>query len=186
MQNKYKNKILTIPNILSFFRIILIPFIVYFYRIRENSFLALTTLIISGLTDITDGFIARKFGMVSDFGKVFDPIADKLTQASVLYCLLSRFGYMIVPLIILIVKEIFTGITGLVSIKKTNTVSGADWHGKLTTVGLYSMMAIHLVWYNIPRTLSFILVTACIIIMVMSFLLYSIKNIRAIKEGSFK
>ena len=142
-------------------------------------------LTLSGVTDIVDGIIARKFNMVSNFGKAFDPVADKLTQMAMLFCLVSRFKYMMVPFVLLVVKEVFTGITALVSIKKTNTVKGAVWHGKLTTVSLYAMMAIHVVWFNIPRTLSLILVGICIGIMLMSFIMYAIQNFTAIRKGSF-
>ena len=83
IENKYKNKILTIPNILSFFRLCLIPVIVWLYIGRENYFWTLVILIPSGITDIVDGIIARKCNMISDFGKAFDPIADKLTQAAI-------------------------------------------------------------------------------------------------------
>ena len=143
-------------------------------------------LLISGVTDIVDGIIARKCNMVSDFGKAFDPVADKLTQMAMLFCLVSRFPYMAVPLVLLVIKEVFTGITALITIKRTNTVKGAVWHGKLTTVALYSMMAIHLIWYNIPHTVSLILVGACIGIMLMSFIMYATRNITAIKRGTFE
>ncbi len=147
--------------------------------------MTLLVLLLSGITDIVDGIIARKCNMVSDFGKAFDPVADKLTQMAMLFCLVFRFKYMLVPLVLLVVKEVFTGITALVSIKKTSTVKGAVWHGKLTTVALYSLMAIHLIWYNIPRTLSLILIGICSGIMLMSFIMYTIQNFTAIKKGTF-
>lgn len=182
---RYQNKILTIPNILSFFRLVLIPVIVWVYVGKQDYLWTLLILTLSGVTDIVDGIIARKFNMVSNFGKAFDPVADKLTQMAMLFCLVSRFNYMMIPFVLLVVKEVFTGITALVSIKKTNTVKGAVWHGKLTTVSLYAMMAIHVVWFNIPRTLSLILVGICIGIMLMSFIMYAIQNFTAIKKGSF-
>ncbi len=182
---RYQNKILTIPNILSFFRLCLIPVIVWLYVGKQDYLWTLLILTLSGVTDIVDGIIARKFNMVSNFGKAFDPVADKLTQMAMLFCLVSRFKYMMIPFVLLVVKEVFTGITALVSIKKTNTVKGAVWHGKLTTVSLYAMMAIHIVWFNIPRTLSLILVGICIGIMLMSFIMYAIQNFTAIKKGSF-
>lgn len=97
-ENKYKNKILTIPNILSFLRLCLIPVIVWLYVDKQDYLWALLVLILSGITDIVDGIIARKCNMISDFGKAFDPIADKLTQMATLYCLISRFSYMLIPL----------------------------------------------------------------------------------------
>lgn len=181
----YQNKIITIPNILSFFRLCLIPVIVWLYTVKQDYFWTLLILLLSAITDIVDGIIARKCNMISNFGKAFDPVADKLTQMAMLFCLVSRFPYMMIPFVLLVVKEVFTGITALITIKRTNTVKGAVWHGKLTTVALYSMMAIHLLWYNIPRTVSLILVGICIGIMLMSFIMYSIQNIKAIKQKTF-
>ena len=182
IESRYKNKILTIPNVLSFFRLCLIPIIVWLYISKEDYFWTLMALLLSGLTDVVDGIIARKCNMISDFGKAFDPIADKLTQAAVLCCLVVRFNYMMIPLGMLVIKEVVTGITALISIKKTEQVEGAVWHGKLTTVVLYLMMAVHLVWFNIPTTVSLIMVGVCIGIMIMSFIMYSVRNIKAIKN----
>ncbi len=84
-------QILTIPNLLSVFRILLIPLIVWLYCGKQDYLLAAWVLLLSGVTDIADGFIARRFRMVSDLGKVLDPIADKLTQTAALVCLLTRF-----------------------------------------------------------------------------------------------
>ena len=124
--------------------------------------------------------------MISDFGKAFDPFADKLTQMAMLFCLVSRFRYMLYPLILLVIKEVCTGITSLISIKCTNTVKGAVWHGKLTTVSLYIMMAIHLIWFNIFPTVSLIMVGVCIGIMLMSFIMYTVQNMKAIKNKHFE
>lgn len=183
--NKYQKKILTIPNILSFFRLCLIPVIMWLYIKKQDYLSTLLILLLSGATDIIDGIIARKCNMISDFGKIFDPIADKLTQMAMLFCLVSRFNYMMIPLIFLVIKEIFTGVTSLISFKRAKSVKGAVWHGKLTTVVLYSMMAIHLIWYNIPKTTSLIIVGVTIGIMLMSFIMYSVQNFKAIKNKSF-
>lgn len=183
--DNYQKKILTIPNMLSFLRLCLIPVMIWLYNYKQDYFMTLLVLLLSGITDIVDGIIARKFNMVSDFGKAFDPIADKLTQMAMLFCLVSRFPYMIIPFVLLVVKEVLTGITALVSIKTTNTVKGAVWHGKLTTVALYSMMAIHLLWYKIPHAVSLILVGICIGIMLMSFIMYVVQNIKAIVNKTF-
>ena len=182
IESRYKNKILTVPNVLSFFRLCLIPIIVWLYISKEDYVWTLMVLLLSGLTDVVDGIIARKCNMISDFGKAFDPIADKLTQAAMLCCLVVRFNYMLIPLGMLVIKEVVTGITALISIKKTEQVEGAVWHGKLTTVVLYLMMAVHLVWFNIPTTVSLIMVGVCIGIMIMSFIMYSVRNIKAIKN----
>ena len=78
--SKYEKKIVTIPNILSFFRICLLPVIVWLYGVENNYVWAGYILILSGVTDMADGYIARHFHMISNLGKILDPIADKLTQ----------------------------------------------------------------------------------------------------------
>lgn len=178
MEEKYKHKIVTIPNILSLFRLLLIPVIMWLYIVRKDPFWTTIILALSGITDIMDGIIARKCNMVSDFGKAFDPVADKLTQIAMLFCLVTRFQWMLLPLCVMIVKEIVAAILGLLVIRKTGTVEGAVWHGKVTTVSLYSMMIIHLIWYNIPGIISGILIGACTALALLSAFMYSRENVR--------
>lgn len=186
MENKYQKKIITIPNILSFFRLCLIPFFVWQYCIEGNYKTTALLLLLSGLTDIADGYIARHFNMISDFGKALDPVADKLTQFSMMACLVTRFKLMIIPSILIVIKEITTGVTSLVVIKKTGEVNGAVWHGKLTTVLIYSTIIIHLLWYNIPTVWSNVLIIACVCMMLVSFVLYFTKNMNLIKKAKKK
>ena len=120
--------------------------------------------------------------MVSDFGKALDPVADKLTQIAMLFCLVTRFPHMWLPLILLIVKEIFAGITGLMMVKR-GTVIGADWHGKVTTVLLYGTMLVHLAWVNVPLVASNLLIGACTAMLVVSGILYGVRNLRFLSSG---
>ena len=111
-----RNKqILTIPNLLSAFRVLLVPLIVWLYCGMGNYPLTAWVLVLSGVTDIADGFIARRFHMVSDLGKVLDPIADKLTQTAALGCLLTRFPAIWWLLGVLVVKETVMAVTGLLA-----------------------------------------------------------------------
>lgn len=181
-ENKSKNKIITLPNLLSLFRLLLIPAFVWLYLERENFTMTCAVLLLSGLTDIADGFIARRFNMISDVGKVLDPIADKLTQAAMLFCLLFRFPMMTVPLVLLVLKELFMGITGLLVIRKTGVVLGADWHGKVATAMLYAMMIIHVLWYDMTPALSNLLIFACTVMMAVSVVLYGLRNKRALRK----
>ena len=185
-QQDDKKKIITIPNLLSFFRLCLIPVIIWFYCVRGEPVWTAAVLTLSGITDIVDGYIARKFSMVSDLGKILDPVADKLTQICVLFCLLTHYPHIVFPLVLLVVKEIFAAISGILVIRKTGKVFGADWHGKATTVTLYALMVTHLLWYQIPDDISFILTGICVGIMLMSFLLYAIRNICLIRQGKHK
>lgn len=182
-ESRNQKKIITIPNLLSLFRLCLIPVIVWAYCVRKNDICTALLLLLSAATDIADGIIARKFRMVSDFGKAFDPIADKLTQIAMLFCLVTRFPHMLIPLIVLSIKELSAGVLGLVTIRKTNTVMGAVWHGKVTTVLLYAMMTVHLVWPGIPAHGSDALIALCTAMMLISAVLYGIRNSNAIMAG---
>ncbi len=177
-----QSRILTIPNLLSLFRLCLIPVFMWLYCVEKNYLWTGIVLIISGLTDTVDGIIARKFNMISDLGKVLDPIADKVTQAAMLFCLLTRFPLMIAPLALMVVKEFFMGVTGLMVIQKTGKVFGADWHGKVNTWLLYAMMILHVFWYNIPDAVSKVLIGICVVMMLISLVLYGRHNLKALRE----
>lgn len=175
-------KIFTIPNLLSFFRLCMIPLFVWLYCVKQEYILTGFVLFLSGITDLMDGFIARRYNMASDLGKILDPVADKLTQAVMLICLLTRFPFMILPLMLLIVKETFMAVTGILIIRKTGVVHGADWHGKVATCLLYVMMLLHIVWYLIPPTISNLLVMLCTAMIGLSLLLYAIQNLQILKN----
>lgn len=181
-ENNTTNKILTIPNILSFYRICMIPIFVWSYCVKGNYIWTGFILILSGVTDTVDGFIARHFHMISNLGKILDPVADKLTQAAMLFCLLTRFPRMMIPLVLLVLKEIFMGIMGALVIRKTGNVFGANWHGKVATCLLYAMMILHVFWYNISDLVSKSLIAVCVLMMLVSLILYGYRNVQVLKE----
>ena len=180
-ENKYKYKVLTIPNILSFVRIALIPVFVWLYSFEDQLFWAMFTLGVSGVTDVVDGFIARTFGMVSNVGRILDPIADKLTQIAVLCCLCFKFPRMIIVVSVLVVKEVVNGIIGLVMMHKNRDALDSKWHGKLTTVCIYFTGVFHLLWPTIPDVLSWIMIALCLVTMIYSFVMYTIRHTAIIR-----
>ena len=129
-QKENLNRIITVPNLLSFFRFCLIPVIIWSYCVKENPLLAGEILLLSGLTDLADGYIARRFHMISNLGKILNPVADKLTQAAMLICSFTRFPHMLSLIVIMAVKELYMAVSGCLVIRKTGKVHGADWHGK--------------------------------------------------------
>ena len=178
MRNK---NIFTIPNILSMFRLLLLPVIVYMYMNQKDYVLTGTLLVISGVTDLLDGYIARTFNMMSDLGKILDPVADKATQAVVL-CLVTRFRWLVIPFICILIKELFMSCIGMVVIKKTGEVHGAVWHGKVATCMLDFMIIVHIIFYNISYTLSIILTIISTLLILLSFYLYAKENINILKK----
>lgn len=156
------HKIYTIPNLLSFFRICLIPVLVWLYCVEQNYLWTAFVLLLSSLTDAADGAIARRFQMTSTLGKVLDPVADKLTQGAMLLCLFYRFPFMLVPL-----SEILIRSVGIVSAWRMKWDSEKSWHGKKATFVLYAILLIHLVWYDIPMWVSAFLVGGCMIVIML-------------------
>ena len=149
-----------IPNILTIIRFLLIP-IILIYIFTGNYILALIVFTISALTDIADGFIARKFNLVSNFGKLMDPLADKLTQIATLTSLVIKEIIPIWILIIVISKE-FIMICGASFLYGKDVVVYSKWYGKLSTVLLYIAIVFSLltkqfaligIWENIDLAL---------------------------------
>lgn len=178
-----KKDILTIPNLLSLLRLLMIPLFVWLYLNGHDGWTA-AVLMLSGATDMVDGYIARHFDQVSDFGKVFDPVADKLTQAAMLLCLTTRHPAMLAPLILLVIKETFAAVFGIIVIRRTGAVNGAEWHGKAATMLLYGMMILHVLWQDIPVWLSNTFNIGCVGMMLVSLVLYAWRNIRSIRAAS--
>lgn len=174
-----EKRIFTVPNIISMVRIGLIPLIVWLY-LNAHYFWAGTFVIVSSLTDIVDGKIARHFNLITDLGKVLDPIADKLTQGVVFLCLMSRYWWLIFPFVLMAVKEVYMAVSGLVVVKKAKFVPGAQWHGKLATVVVCAAMMLHLFWFTIPPVCSYVLSGLCAVAILLSLVLYIIRNTRLI------
>lgn len=178
-----KESVLTIPNLLTLMRLLLIGPIVWSLAVLKSSALTAILLTLSGATDVIDGWIARHFHMISPLGKALDPVADKLTQFAVLICLGTRYRAMRLPLILLVMKEASTGLMGWMAFRRTGEVPGAEWHGKLVTCLLYALMIAHILWQEMPASLSNILIGLCMTMMVLSFALYARRNIMAIQGG---
>lgn len=132
-----------IPNILTILRFLFIPIILYFIFIGNYilGFLLFTT---SGLTDIIDGWMARKFNLVSNFGKLMDPLADKLTQISVLASLVITDIIPIWILVIVIFKELVM-VIGASFLYGKDVVVYSKWYGKLSTVLFYVAIVFSLI-----------------------------------------
>ena len=182
-------KIFTVPNILSMFRIILVPIIVWIYfdsRIKDHYLLALVLVFISALTDVLDGIIARKFNLITDLGKILDPIADKLTQFVVVFCLACDYPLMTVVAVIIFAKELLMLIGAVIFVKRGNETPYARWWGKLTTVVLYATMLMFILssflMVTLPEWLSVTAISLCIACLVFSFLNYALVFIEAKKS----
>ena len=142
-----------IPNILTILRFLLIPVILYFI-FKGNYILGFVFFTISGITDVLDGCIARKFNLISNFGKLMDPLADKLTQIFVLASLTATDIIPIWILIIVILKELIM-VIGASFLYGKDVVVYSKWYGKLATVLFYLAIIISLITKQLNITSGF-------------------------------
>lgn len=130
-----------LPNVLSFLRLLAaIAFPILFFSLYPNVVPAMILFAVAGVTDVLDGFLARKNGWVSDLGKILDPLADKLMQAAVLISLTVK---RIIPwwiTAIYLLKELLMLSGATVVLKTANTVVVSRWCGKLAALVFYAAM----------------------------------------------
>ena len=167
-----------IPNILTVIRFILIPFI-YICVLSKHFLTALIIFTISAITDILDGFIARKFNYITDIGKLIDPLADKLTQISLL---LSLSILNILPwwiFIIVFIKELVLVVSASVLYSKKDVVVYSKWYGKLATTLFYLAIVCSLIINQFDINMAFkidlYLYYLAILATVFALIMYSIK-----------
>ena len=162
-----------VPNALSVFRIALIPVFMALYLMPSVADgWAFLTLLLSGVTDVLDGVIARKFHQITDCGKLLDPLSDKLTQVAVVVALTTRYPELLPLSIFCFIKELCQGIGGIILLKKGSAVRGSKWFGKLSTVVFYVCMLILVLWPDSDHTLHWVLVGVAGTSMLMAFLGY--------------
>ena len=177
-----KEQVFTIPNFMSFFRLVLVPFIVWICFSGEYE-IGAALVGVSALTDILDGVVARKFNMVSDLGKVLDPICDKITHAALMICLVRRYTYMWIVFALLALKELTMFTLGSIAIKRRGTVQSAKWYGKLCTVILETVMIALMLFPGLPEAAVILLLAICCAAMIFSLLMYTMFWIRIIRFG---
>lgn len=181
----YSKRVFTIPNIITIFRLALItPMCVLFFT--EHYLATLIIIVVSGVSDVIDGIIARKCNMISELGKILDPIADKLTQLTILGLLAFKQILLLVPCVLLIIKELASGFIGLYVVNRLHHMLTAEWHGKLSTVFLYCMLGAHMLMLVITGKVcvpaTYILIAVSTALIAFSFIMYLFRYRRLIKE----
>lgn len=177
---------LTIPNLLSLLRIILIaPFVIFF--LQKNYIAAAAVLIVSGLSDAFDGFIARTFNQVTQLGKMLDPIADKLTLIAIMVCI-TIFSPIVLPvMIVLIIKDVVMLIGGSRLVKTGIAPPAAKWYGKVGTFVFYVVVCLIVFLkaaFNYENDiLSVVLLSISCAIMVFALIKYALVYISLLKNS---
>ena len=178
---------MNLPNKLTMFRVILIPFFVFFllapYFEGYGNYVAVAIFIVASLTDLLDGKIARKYNLVTNFGKFMDPLADKLLVCSAMICLVEL---KLLPawIVILIIAREFI-ISGFRLIASDNgVVIAASYWGKFKTTFQMLMVIVLLLNFDIPafKILGTVLIWIATILTVVSLIDYIVKNKDVLKD----
>lgn len=175
--DNWKKELLTIPNLLSLFRLVLIPVYVYIYLHADSAmdyFVAAMVLAVSCLTDLIDGKIARHFGMISNVGKILDPLADKATQFTLIICLSIKYPVLIGLVVLFVIKESFQLIAGAINLRKGIMLKGALLSGKICTTVLFISLIIMVMMPQLPYPYVVGLTLIDITFMIISFIDYCV------------
>ena len=161
---------------MSYFRIVLIPVFMYLYFTAQTTrdyYIAALVVAVSALTDFFDGKIARRYGQVTELGKLIDPVADKLTHGALIICFIGRYKMMWLLLTAYVLKEGFMAIMGLVVLRRNGEkLDGAMWYGKVCTGVIFGAMAVLLAFPNLYIEAVNIIILLCTIVMLLTFLMY--------------
>lgn len=172
----WKKELFTIPNALSLFRLVLIPiYIIIYVNARETAdyYVAGAILAVSCLTDLVDGKIARHFNMISNVGKVLDPLADKATQFALIVCLAIKYPVLLILVGLFVVKESFMLIAGLVTLRKGKMLDGALLSGKISTTVLFISLILMVLFPDMSEKGAQIITIVDSIFLLIAFLDYA-------------
>ena len=170
-----KEDFFTIPNILTYVRILLVPTFILVYlntRSQAGHIWAIVIVVLSALTDVVDGFIARRFNQITDLGKILDPIADKTMQFAMIICVIVRYPVVWILFAVYAVKELISLAFSSYLFKHGKHISGANWAGKLCTVVLYAVMLALIVIPEVPDKIVKIMITVSCAFMILAFVVY--------------
>ena len=158
-RKNWKKEIFTIPNVLSLFRLALIPVYMDIYLNADlaangprDYYLAAAILAVSCLTDMIDGKIARRFNMISNLGKILDPLADKATQFALILCLAVKYPVLRWLTVLFVIKEGFQTIAGCILLHRGKILKGALFTGKICTTVLFVSLIVMVLLPNLSSS----------------------------------
>lgn len=179
MLEKEQNKIVTIPNILSTIRLILIIPTAY-YLWNDHNFTAGLLTFISGLIDVADGNIARKFNMKSELGKILDPLADKLFIAMLIIILTIKGVVPIWFMSFVVIRDLLIILGGIYAARRIKIVIPSNLIGKLTALTLAVALLIAVLNY---LTVFYVLMYLSTVLMIVSLAIYGKNMLDQLKEA---
>lgn len=177
MKFKFEIKdLFKLPNILCYIRIALVPLFLYLYFTAmepKDYYIATFVVLLSGITDFLDGQIARRCNMITDLGKIIDPVADKLMQFAMLIALTFNIKYMYILAIYLVIKEVVMALIGFCVMKKAEKrLNGAKWYGKVCTAVLYICMLALVAFPDMLSAYQMIIMLICAAVLTLAFVMY--------------
>lgn len=173
----WKKDLFTIPNLLSVIRLTLIPvYVVIYLNATEvaDYIMAASILAVSCLTDMIDGQIARRFNMISTIGKFLDPVADKATQFTLTVCLAIRHPILWNLAVLMIIKEGFQLIAGIIQFRKGKMLTGALLTGKICTTVLFVSLIAMVLFPNMDTNVINIITAVDGLFLLSSFAHYAV------------
>ena len=176
---------MNLPNKITMLRVFLIPFFVVFMLVSAipySKYIALVVFVVASLTDTLDGYIARKYKLVSNFGKFMDPLADKLLVSSAMICLVSLNRIPAWVVIVIISREFIISGFRLVA-SDAGVVIAASWWGKIKTVVQMIMVIVLSIHNPVVAVIEQILIYLALVLTVVSLLDYLIKNWKVMDDG---
>ena len=169
-----------IPNILSGIRILLVPVFVYLFFLHYDAgrvYIPLCVFLFAGMTDIADGYLARRNNWITNLGKLLDPLADKLMQCAVLLCFAIKIPVLRWVAGMFILKELFMICGALIVLKKIKVTVKSHWYGKITT-GVFYGIALLVFIFGLDGPAAIAIFTPALILELFCVVMYILDTLR--------
>jgi CDP-diacylglycerol--glycerol-3-phosphate 3-phosphatidyltransferase len=183
---KLFSNVWTIPNVLTMIRLLLVPVfvVVYFRTTTEPKYAALAVFAAASLTDMLDGFLARKLNQITDFGKLFDPLADKLMVLTAMVCQALTGVFPWIAVIVVACKELFMVLGGLFLLSR-DVVVYSNIFGKAAQVCFIASLILS--FFHVPLAewgtrLDLILLWISVGLAILAMVIYTVEYLRSLKK----
>ena len=184
---KLFSNVWTIPNVLTMIRLLLVPVfvVVYFRTTAEPKYAALAVFAAASLTDMLDGYLARKLNQITDFGKLFDPLADKLMVLTAMVCQALTGVFPWIAVIVVACKELFMVLGGLFLLSR-DVVVYSNIFGKAAQVCFIASLILS--FFHVPLTewgtrLDLILLWISVGLAILAMVIYTVEYLRSLNKA---
>ena len=184
---KLFSNVWTVPNVLTMIRLLLVPVfvVVYFRTTTEPKYAALAVFAAASLTDMLDGFLARKLNQITDFGKLFDPLADKLMVLTAMVCQALTGVFPWIAVIVVACKELFMVLGGLLLLSR-DVVVYSNIFGKAAQVCFIASLILS--FFHVPLAewgtrLDLILLWISVGLAILAMVIYTVEYLRSLKKA---